>query len=308
MSVSRRHTLYGVAAGATLIGGIDQQGVNSGTVSAQEPMSGEIYPRFQSIVSQEPSAHFRTAQIATAMGAVGFLGANIGSLAGKLVLYAQAHAAGSTRASGASHRKYTINAGLLYPQGISITDSAGHAALTYIAAATYDGANEPVIPTDSVSLPAGLTDAERFAIGPVTIGGVTISHIRSLEIDFGLTVEVQRADSDIWPTFVSIVRVAPMIRLTGIDVELFKSTNIPLTGKAATHANTAIYLRKRAAGSTYVANGTAQHLKFTAAGLAYVTDLIDATDESPAMCNLEMPLVYDGSNYPILVTIGSAIS
>ena len=86
------------------------------------------------------------------------------------------------------------------------------------------------------------------------------------------------------------------------------SAKIPLTGLKVTHANTAFYLRKRAIGSTFVANGTAQHIKFTAEGLATIDNAMQVSGDEPSSTTLTMPLHYDGTNAPLVIDTASAIT
>lgn len=312
MSVSRLHTHYAVRlytdamGAAVLLGGITQQAINTGTEVVGSPTSGEVYPRFMSVVGQKPSAAFTTKSIATALDNCGFSGLGIASATNPgLELFAYKHLAGSTRSGDSLHRKYTIRKGILVPQRLSV-DHRGDATISYLALSVYDGSNDPLVLADTYTLPTGLTDAERFTLGPVSIGGVTLAQITGLEIDFGIRAETVGADSDIWDTLVSIHQTTPKIMLKGIDVEWLKSANIPLIGKAATHANTILYLRKRAAASTYVADGTAQHISMTAAGLAFIEQPMEASNGT-SQTSLVAPLYYDGTNDIMVIDTTAAI-
>ena len=307
MGVERKHGIWAVDVGGSILGGISQQNVRTGTQVAGESTDGEVYVRHQSINEQKPVATWTTNWIATALALIGLTGKAIEDLGGGLSLYAQKHAKGGTRAGAGSHRKYNMTEGLILPQALSV-QHRGDATLSYLAAATFDGNNDPVVPTDNVSLPGGLSGAERFTLGPATIESVSLPQIRSFELNFGLTAEGEGADSDIWDTIISIADIAPVFTLRGIDVEWFKSTNIPLTGKAASHANTAVYLKKRASGGTFVANGVAEHIKFTAAGLAHIEDAFDGSGNETGECSLVMPLKYDGANDPVVINTAAPIS
>jgi hypothetical protein len=305
MGVTNRHGLYAVKIGEVVLGGITAQNVATGTEARGEAASDEVYPQIQSIVAQKPSAGFTTLAIAAALDAVGLLGVNIADLTGLLVCYARKHKDGGTREPGAAHRSYTINNGILIPRTLSC-EHQGDATLTYEALVTYDGTNEPVIVADSVTLPVGTANDERFSLGPVTIGGVTITSVRSLQIDFGINAVTEGADSDIWDTLVSIRNIKPTITLRGIELAWFHASGIPLTAKVATHLNTQIILRKRAAGGTFVVPETAEHISFTAAGMAYIDAPMNATGEEPGEVSLMMPLIYDGTNDPVVIDTTAA--
>jgi len=307
MAVTRKHSLYAVQIGSTLLGGITQQRVQTGTEVRGEATSGEVYNRTQSITAQKPSANFTTLAIATALDAVGLTGVDIAGLSGYLNFYAQQHADGGTRAGAGSHRKYTIRKGIIVPRLLQVSHQQD-ATIAYDVTVTYDGVNDPITITDSVSLPTGITDAERFTLGPIRIGNIALAQARSFEIDFGITVQSEGAESSIWDTFASIVTIAPRLTLRGIDIEWFKAANIPLLGKAAIHTDTKIYLRKRASGGTYVADAVAQHISFTADGLAYIDTVQDANGQDPSEVMLVMPLRYDGTNAPLVINTATTIT
>lgn len=305
--IARKHSIGAVVFNADVLGGITQINVQTGTEVRGEPTSGEPYPRFQSVVAQKPAATFSTMAIAAALDLCGSLGESIADLAAGLILYATKHADGSTRSAGATHRKFTAVQGVVYPQQLTI-DHQGDATLSYAVAPTWDGTNDPIVETDSVALPTADTDLERFSIGPVSIGGVTLAQLRSVQIDFGINVAAEGADSEIFDRFAGIVDINPVITLRGIDLEWLKSTNIPRAGQVGTQANTTIYLRKRATGSTFVADATEEHISLAAAGLAYITDAMSGSGNQAAECGLVMNVKYDGTNNPLTIDTTAAIS
>ena len=60
MAVTRKHNLYAVGLGATLLGGITRQSIATGTEVRREATSGEIYARFQSLYAQKIAPGFST--------------------------------------------------------------------------------------------------------------------------------------------------------------------------------------------------------------------------------------------------------
>lgn len=293
----------------TLIGGITDQNVELGTEVRRDRTSGQIYPEHQAIVSQKPGATFSTLQIARALDACGLLGTNIlSTLNAGLELFAQAWTDGSTPAGASSHKKYTIRKGLMIPRTLTV-DHQQDAVLSYQVLAVYDGTNNPVVLAENQSLPAGLVDDERFTLGKFTIAGITTGQAIRLSIDFGVAAETQGGDSDTWDTRSRIVAVEPTITLRGNDLHWFKdSGGIGILGASGTHANTILYLKRYQEGSTFVPDGTAEHIKFTAAGLAYIDTPFAQSGDTPAEIELMMPLKYDGTNVPITIDTASAIT
>jgi len=304
--VSNKHSIGAVVFNATVLGGITQLDVQTGTEAQGEATSGEPYTRYRSIVAQKPTASFSTLAVAAALDLCGSMGSSIADLAAGLIMYITKHADGSTRSAGATHRKYTAVQGIVYPQQLSV-DHQGHARLSYAVAPTWDGTNDPIVETDTVALPTADADTERFSIGPVTIGAVTIAQIRSLTIDFGVNVATEGADSEIFDRFAGVVDVNPRITLSGIDIEWLKSSNIPRAGKVGTQANTSLYLRKRAEGGTFTADATEEHIKIDAAGLAYVTQAFSGSGNQAGETQLVMDVDYDGSNDPLTIDTTAAL-
>lgn len=313
MTVSRAYSRYGVEVhvdteSATVLGGITQQRTATASEVRADPESGELYARHVALYAQRPLASFTTFQIARGLALIGLTGKKIlATLNPGLNLYAQNWEEGAGPASGASHTKHNIKEGLIVPRTISCTHQ-GDAELSYDVLITYDGTNEPVVKTESQALPAGITDDERFTLGPFTLASVVTGQITNLEIDFGITAETLGADSDIWDTFARLRRVQPVVRVTGTDLTWFGSSNIELAGQAATHANTTFYLRKRLNADTFVPNVTAEHVRFTADGMAVIDTIQDDSGDDPSEVSFELTTRFDGTNVPITIATASAIT
>lgn len=316
MTVTRLYNNYGVkidpdsfSGTPVIMGGITRVGLRIGNQVVAMPTSGEAYARFLALYGQKVNPTFETLNVAKGLTNCALSGLKIAAAAAGtgLTLYAQQIAEGALRTSGSNHDSWNFKEGLLYPTSLSC-DHQGDARLSYDCHATYDGTNNPVVVAASVALPTAPTDAERFTLGPVTLGGISFTQQMGLNLSFGLKCNSEGADSDIWDTFAWIEEVQPTLTLTGIDKKWFDATFVPLTGLALTHANTKIYLRKRAAGGTFVANGTAEHVKFTIAGLATVEDGWQGTGGGKGTVSLKLDTQYDGTNLPIVISPAIAIT
>jgi hypothetical protein len=300
-----KHGLYGVKVNTTAIGGVTAQNLGLDDDVNPEALSGEVYARFLSLVRQGLTPAFSTKAIATALGVCGVVGVDLSSSA--LVLFAQKWAAGSTRASGLVHRSFTYQHGILAPRTLSC-DFRGDAVINYEALVGYDGVNDPVVLSDTEAVPE-VTDTERFSLGPVKLGNITLDQVTNISIDFGLDLVGEGTDADYWDTYVSIREIKPTLRFTGnAAAAWFAAAGIPLLGKVGTHANSVFFLRKRAAGATFVADGTAEHLKFTAAGLARIEEGFQAAGNETGTVTVVMDLSYDGTNAPLTFTADQMIT
>ncbi len=305
------NTIYSVHLNDTapvVLPGIVTQNVRTGTEYLAETTSGAVYPQHVAITGQKPMADYSTYCLAAHLAEIGLTGLSIGDLATGLELFAYLNLDGGGRATGSAHRKYSIKKGLVVPRRITC-EHRGDAQLFYEVYPVWNGSVDPIVITDSSAVPTFEDDDQRFTIGKTVIGGVTLGDIRSWELDFGITVETNGGDSDIFDTMVSIVECKPVLTLKGVDVEWLKSTNIPLAGKAATQANTTTYLRKRLQSSAgFVADGTAQHIKFGMAGLAWVDEVFSVGGRGAAECSVKLATVFDGTNAPVVITPTSAIT
>ena len=304
MGVDNKHSLFAAVVDSTTLGGISQENISLGTQALGEPRGGELYTRQQAVVAQAPRAGFSTDHVAAGLDLCGVAGISISALGSGLMLYLQ-KISKTGPVAGSVHRKFTIVDGVMVPTSLSVSHG-GNATLGFDAVATYDGSNDPLQIADDQALPTQSTVVQTFTLGPTTIGAVSLDNIRSLEVNFGLQVVAEGADGDIWPTEAAIVAIEPTITLRGIDPKWLKAANIPLTGKATTHANTTIYLRKRTA-TGFVADATAEHIKITADGLVYVDDAASASGIDSAETSLILVPEYDGTNAPIVIDTTSAL-
>lgn len=316
MTVTRLYNNYGVkidpdsfATVAVIMGGITRVGLRIGSQVVAMPTSGEAYARFLALYGQKVNPSFETLNVAKGLTNCALSGLKISAatVGTGLTLYAQKIAEGAIRTAGANHDSWNFKEGLLYPTSLSC-DHQGDARLQYDCHATWDGTNNPVVIAANVALPTAPPDAERYTLGAVTLGGILFTQQVGITLNFGLKCNTEGADSDIWDTFAWIEEVQPTITLSGIDKKWFDATMVPLTGLALTHANTKIYLRKRAAGGTFVADGTAEHVKFTLAGMATVEDGWQGTGGGKGTVTLKLDTQYDGTNLPLVINPASTIT
>ena len=162
------------------------------------------------------------------------------------------------------------------------------------------------------------TDQIRHALGPWTIGlagspvtTVTLQQLKRLEIQFGIDAQTERSLSHIWPELVWVAQQTALIKIQGSKLEWFSTSGaIPLDGQAFDHTNTKGYLRKRDPQSSgFVADGTAEHIKFTGDGLAYIEDPHDAAmGNQAATISITLALRYDGTNAPLVIDTAAQIA
>lgn len=304
MVVANAHGVYGIDVAGTPLGGITDIALPTNTVLQGNSSDGNIYNRFVSIFSQSPIPTFTTHSVAAALALIGVEGLTIAT-GSVLTMYAEKRQEGGSRVSTNNHQQFLITEGIVFPTSLSVSQD-GDATISYTIVVRFDGTNEPIIITGSATLPT-TTDAVRWGIGAAWLEDIEITNITGLEIDFGITATPVFADGDVRPTHVSIDTIDPTITIKTINPTLGVSS-IPLAGLVGTKANTAIFLRKRLLAGQYVADITAEHLKFSAAGPIAIDDAFSASGTTVGEMSIIMKPYDDGSNTPIVVTANQAIA
>lgn len=308
MAITKAYALSVVTLDAAVFNGITAGNIPTGTEVRGQPTSGEALARFASIVAQAPKLLFSTLNIAAALDIVGVMGHIVGAVdqvPNLLSAYYQQFAPGASRMATSVNQRCDITAGIIVPRTLSVSGN-GDATLSYEAFAIFDGTNIPLIVTPDVALPA-VADAERFAIGPVTLESIPIPQVTGIDIDFGLSVIALTDGGEIYPTMACIQTVAPKITIKGIDPDWLADAVIPLLGLPITQANTTIFLRKRLFGQTFVLDETAEHVSFTAGGIAHIEEAVGGSGQDPATCSLVVTPIWDGTNDVIVVDTSVAI-
>ena len=291
------YTGYGIylqtdLGGPTLIGGISKQSIKSGVKAGHEVSAGSYYPMIATIHDQHPIADFTTRAIEVLLGRVL---PPVVALDGIGCECYQVQKAESVIDSGSVHRKWAIASGVVVPQKLTCQQGNSAEMSCQVLSRSPSG-SAPLAPTETVALPSTLTDASRFSMGTMTLGGITIDGKTSLEIDFGVKAEQVGVDGAVWAQWIDVADYLAKITIKSVNTALVAAAGIPLLGKAGTHANTVFYLRKRD-GAGFAAGGV--HIKVTADGLAYADDIFDGSGNDKGECSVVLLCRYDGVNAPI---------
>jgi hypothetical protein len=211
--------------------------------------------------------------------------------------------------TGNADRSLLISAGVVVPRRISC-DHQGSATISYDVVVVKESGNDAIVLSDTATLPTIAADGLRWTLGSAKVGNVALSNYTRLEIDLGNTVETRGVQSDVWDAYVEVRTHAPTITLTGIDPTWFAAAAVPIDGLACTQANTIIYLRKRDTdGAGFVIDATAEHIKFSAAGIATVRQAFTGQAQRFTEHSIMITCMEDASsNDPIVVNTASAIT
>ncbi len=239
--------------------------INMNLVTGVQMPGGEVYNSMAFLQQGEPVGNFQSPDIKEFIDQCGVQGMLIdsGVNGDGVIIFCQKYAPGGTRASGAVHHKTTIGDGLLIPKTLQLPHRGIGSLQADIIAISSDGALSPIAWDEVASLPGAVypqVDAS-FTLGKIMFDVQEVEGIASLNITFGITPSVESADSDIYPSLVYIVTIEPTIQITGKHLDL--TSVITEDGKEYAVDKVEFYARKRDEGGTFVADGVAEHIKFT---------------------------------------------
>lgn len=313
MTVHKLHTLKihgtGMASAIIVRDLLDAQ-LDLAPDLAREVTAAQSTPDHVAMKAQNNRLTVSTYDLVQVLDAIGVVGLGITSGANPgVVLYSQKFDDVGQAVSGSYHRSYTLGTGLIVPKSLSC-DHQGDFKLSLEMPILWDGTNNPVVLSDTAALPSITQAAARWTLGPMKIGNVALGKYTNVSIDFGNNVTTRGEKSDIWPTHIDQRTHEPMITITGIDPTWFvASGGVPIGGIVAANATDYVMLRKRTQdGDHFVGDATAEHIKFTLAGLAAISGAAQLQAQRVSETSLVIAGAKDSSgNMPIVVDTTSAI-
>lgn len=290
--MSNVYTIFNAAINGTSLGGITRQRVSRGIQELIQGASGGVDPTWAGQVGQAPEFEFDTVHVATALGLIGISGLAISA---NVVLGFQKKESGATRASGSSHVKATMAAGLIVPTRISASQGKEATYSIAVHGVSADGVNSPMTIQGSQTLSGVQACDEKFTVGPIVINGTTYQ-TQDMSIDFGLSVQKKQHSGLIYPTAAWIEERKPNVTVTLNDM-----AGLTCDG---TITNVVLYLRSL----DTPASAESAHIKFTfTAGLYYSGDA-EGSHAADASCPIELRPVWDQSNAIMQIATAQAIA
>ena len=306
--------LHTIAMGATplVLRGIGSASHGLG-IQTIGPDSGNPYDETKFIGQQQPTMDFSAVALESLLGELSLLTGlcvlSDGSHPG-VEMYGQGHdpCGTSGRTAGSTNMKVTAALGhaLITQVGGGRNEDAT-AALQVMALS--DGATEPTAAVYNAALPASPVVDEAFIVGAPTVAGQALSadSVQSVTVETGIQIEQISAIDEIWPTAVDIIKVRPIIRITLDDPTILDAAKIKYQGVAATHANTFVTFVKRDPFGGLKSKALTEHIKITAAGIAYVDTHYNASGSGTGTVDIVIECIETGGAVPLVVTTGVAI-
>ena len=210
-----------------------------------------------------------------------------------------------TRGGDSAHFSVTVNLALVVLRSVTL-EQGGVAKAQIEIHVIYDGTNDPFVYAQTVTLPHVPSIDEAFTLGPFNINGSLVDAFDRVTINYGNRVNAVFAGGALYPEHVNIDEHGPTIELYTKDVGVLDDYG--LLGTAISASDVVFYAKKYANESNYVANGTAEHIKFTLDKGIVVPASASGMNNVDAEAQLVITPIYDGTNDPIVMDTASAIT
>jgi hypothetical protein len=298
-----------IMGSAVLIGGVLRQSATHRSRVVADTVAGSQYPLHASINEIKSGFTFQSYSLKQVIDAIGFAGLSLLSATNPgLELYEILYTDQGQIASGSVHRKLAIRNGRAVIRRLTCQHRQDAMIEVEAFAISSDGVAAPIAITETVASPGTATDPVRHTISSVQFAAKDLGCVQSVELDFGINIESSGCKSNIYDTQVDVPSIQPSIMVTTKKVDIFSSTNIPITGLEATQANTFVKLRKRVKNTgTFVADATAEHIVINAAGIVEVPNPFDGSNNEDATAQVKLTALFDGTNVPFVINTASAL-
>ncbi|MEZ6097238.1 MAG: hypothetical protein R3C03_23945 [Pirellulaceae bacterium] len=306
---------------AQVIGALQNFSVGDDVSVERETVDGNIFPSLTSILAHAEKMEFSSLnvdKIIDIVGSVGLCARGVSTQSGFEFFMSKIDGCTPGVDTSAVNMKYscasndptnTQKFGLLTPATLT-ANQGQNAQMGFMFTPESKTGNAAIVVSEDVSLPSIADTKTRFTLDKrFIINGVSITSKKSLQINFGASMLLEKADDALAPEWVSLENLSSIITVTGIDPKWALNANIPRGGKAFTHANCEFYLKKRNPDSAtgYYAENTNNHIKGTAAGKAFITNLASGQGNRVAETALVMYVEFDGTNAPIALSTNQQI-
>ena len=178
---------------------------------------------------------------------------------------------GAQFASGSSHSAIAGTKALIIPTGWSVQQDSDEATCDFeVHWVSATGAAKAATGSTGNAL-ASQDFSVEYGMGEAYINGSEIVGVQGIRVNPGITLVKKWSKGLLFPTQVCIQSRMPTIELTVDDIDEV----VALVGSFSEMTSANVYFRKRAAGSSYVADATPEHLRFTFAAGLYFNSSVD---------------------------------
>lgn len=219
--------------------------------------SGAVAPSAHFLTDSKPTVRIQSSDLAGVLGIVSPV-AGLDVEADVIDIPHRTRAAGSSYAGTLAHSILRGTDALVVPTSVRAAQGDVASMIDLMVHWESDGFTDPVAQVLNQTLAAQDFQA-MFGLGPGVLNGTTVGGVIGHTVNFGLTVEPEQTNGAIFPTTHFITETNPTIDLQFRTVAQLNA----FTAIAAAMTSLVVYHRKRAPGSKYVANATAEHISFS---------------------------------------------
>lgn len=266
MPIATIDLLHGIVNSSTFISQFTSQEVSPGIEALVAHAAGQIYPQFAGNMGQKIEIRFTTPQVKTILDLTSSDGIHDMSGANTDLFFKVAADQGNrtASASAAHHRFRAAQAFLVLERITAGHRSEAQAQCRLICA--YDGTNSPLVYAGSTALSGTPTSAEHFVLGECHLNGGELDAVQDLDLDWGQFIFQGGSAGELYDTFHAQMQSTPTVTMNVLGSGFWGTAT--LNGLDLSSAS--LYLRKMSRTGR-VADGTAEHIKFTLAdGLIFV--------------------------------------
>ena len=220
--------------------------------------TGDVDPALTAVMKGEPTATITTYDVAGFISVFGVVGASVSS--GTVSLPYRKRAAGSTFAGTLSHFVLTGANAFGYPTIFTAQQDGEATATAEVRFLSTTGLANPLSSATSQTLSAQSYNAA-YTLGGAEINDVQVPEVTAVTINTGLQVEAKYYNGSVFPTSCVITQKNPTIEITFADADAIDTWGPMFSDNDSQDA--VAYFRKLSAGSTRVADATAEHCAFT---------------------------------------------
>lgn len=278
--MSQSSVLYDAQLGpGYLLRQIRSANFSPNTTLAPDYTSGGVDPAAIFVLESRPEVRFTSGDIGGALAGIDPVsGLHIANGTATIQIPWNHRANGGTFQAGASHARLVADRGLFVPASLTANQSDQDGASIEILGQFYSTDETPPVQAQlNQSLPASVYNGS-YRLGPIYIGSTPLTGIVGVTINFGITLEPELLDGLPWPSNIYITRRNPTAQIRFRDLDqmlqfgaLFSALN-----------SATIFLRRRAAGGTYLADAALSHVKLTLGSGTIVPDSIGASGNAAA--------------------------
>jgi hypothetical protein len=196
-----------------------------------------------------------------------------------------------------NHYVISATAGYAHVQSISARQGETATAQVECCLLSTTGYAVPATSVVNGSL-ASQTFVSEFRLGLCKINSTTVTGVTGVQINTGISYEKRTNDGGIYPNHTFLGEVNPTVDITFENQAVANTYGTVFT----TMTNGYIYLRKKAAGSTVVADATAGHIGISFGGGIITVEQVSGQGRTPAEVTLRL------HGFQLSVSTATAIS